>query len=242
MPVRTLGEVVGREWWWGWGWCWGWGWNDLQCLGAKWNWDLCGGKPLTTFWRFLSSETKTKIVLSRLRVQIGKGCSKWSAEGKEDGWLGGEDKASSRINVLICYAPTCRLSLVLSPQIPPWFCVIFTRWRGLTEHGVDAVHLNSWKRVEDFFFGCVGRKLVIHSQWPLPGSQIVRKTRKRKAHENMSAWSGKRGRWPFLSPFSSRFIQFCVRAFSIPRTRLFRSLEQATITDTPSSRERIVVA
>ena len=127
MPVRTLGEVVGREWWWGWGWCWGWGWNDLQCLGAKWNWDLCGGKPLTTFWRFLSSETKTKIVLSRLRVQIGKGCSKWSAEGKEDGWLGGEDKASSRINVLICYAPTCRLSLVLSPQFPPWFCVIFTR-------------------------------------------------------------------------------------------------------------------
>ena len=171
------------------------------------------------------------MVLSRLRVQIGKGGSKWSAEGKENGWRGGEDKASGRINVLICYAPTCRLSLVLSPQFPPWFCVIFTR--SVPEF---------WKRVEDFFFGCVGRKLVIHSQWPLPGSQIVRKTRKRKAHENMSAWSGKRGRWPFLSPFSSRFIQFCVRAFSIPRTGLSRSLEQATITGTPSSRERIVVA
>ena len=94
----------------------------------------------------------------------GKGGSKWSAEGKEDGWRWREDKASGRINVPICYAPTCRLSLVLSPQFPPWFCVLFTRWRGLTEHGVVAVYLNSWKRVEDFFFGCVGRKVVIHSQ------------------------------------------------------------------------------
>ena len=51
---------------------------------------FCSGKPLTTFWTFLSSETKTKIVLSRLRVPIGKGGSKWSAEGKEDGWREGE--------------------------------------------------------------------------------------------------------------------------------------------------------
>ena len=86
--------------------------------------------------------------------------------GGKRGWMarGREDKASGRINVPICYTLTCRLSLVLSPQFPPWFCVLFTRWRGLTEHGLDAVYLNSGKKVEDFFFGCVGRKSVIHSQ------------------------------------------------------------------------------
>ena len=72
-----------------------------------------------------------------------------------------------------------------------------------------------------------------------PGSQIVGMTRQWKARENMSAWSGKRDRavagkrkgereifaalpLPSFLPF-----YFRVRAFSIPRTRLFWSLEQA---------------
>ena len=72
-----------------------------------------------------------------------------------------------------------------------------------------------------------------------PGSQIVGMTRQWKARENMSAWSGKRDRavagkrkgereifaalpLPSFLPFYLR-----VRAFSISRTRLFWSLEQA---------------
>ena len=70
-----------------------------------------------------------------------------------------------------------------------------------------------------------------------PGSQILGMTRQWKARENMSAWSGKRERWrekgrerereressaalPLPSYVS---FYFCVRAFSISRTRLFRS-------------------
>ena len=57
-----------------------------------------------------------------------------------------------------------------------------------------------------------------HFLQPVPGSQIVRITREWKARKDMSAWSVKKRRWPFLSPVSSRFIFVFVLSNSEPGT------------------------
>ena len=73
---------------------------------------------------------------------------------------------------------------------------------------------------------------------PVPGSQMVGKTRKKKAREKLAGQEKGREREPPPPPALPSFLPFHFRvcAFSIQRTRLSRSLEQATRTPDKNAR------